>query len=466
MDEGEKLRVGVARCDITPPIGIAHGNWSAQVHERAEGVDLPLWCTVLAASDGQEEILLVEWDLLYPPKGEELAAFRKRISELTGVPASHIRMSASHTHSGPSVEPPWFNAGAEMIRPYKDSLLDRVAGACWAARRAMKPARVAGAMGSCAVNVCRRKPWTDHMILGPNPDGFTDHAVGVVRIDDLNGEPIAVIVHFSAHPTILAWENRLISTDYPGTVRRTVESMMNTTCLFLQGATGNQCTIWDYTQKPSDARWIGRQIGVEAARVAAFIETQPTKLTIRKTAESSWTMGRVERLPEGTPDETVRCLSRTVSLPIWRRDPPTAAEIENLAQLRRRLAEVRDSGAPEEEVRAANRTVRRATLDMWIHEERSSGVSLNIEFQAMRLGKVALVGIPVEPFAEIAAEVKRRSPFPVTLFSGYTNGFTGYMPIAEAYPQGGYEVWVTPFAPEAAGMTVEKSLELISELAH
>lgn len=118
MDERAELRVGVARCDITPPIGIAHGNWSAQVHERAEGVDLPLWCTVLAASDGQEEILLVEWDLLYPPKDEELAAFRKRISELTGVPASHIRMSASHTHSGPSVEPPWFNAGAEMIRPY------------------------------------------------------------------------------------------------------------------------------------------------------------------------------------------------------------------------------------------------------------------------------------------------------------------------------------------------------------
>jgi hypothetical protein len=99
MDGGEKLQVGVARCDITPPIGIAHGNWSAQVHERAEGVDLPLWCTVLAASDAHEEILIVEWDLLYPPKGEELALFRKRIGELTGVPPSHILMSASHTHS-------------------------------------------------------------------------------------------------------------------------------------------------------------------------------------------------------------------------------------------------------------------------------------------------------------------------------------------------------------------------------
>jgi hypothetical protein len=44
------------------------------------------------------------------------------------------------------------------------------------------------------------------------------------------------------------------------------------------------------------------------------------------------------------------------------------------------------------------------------------------------------------------------------------NGFTGYMPDAKAYQEGGHEVWVTPYAPEAAGITVEKSLEIISEL--
>jgi hypothetical protein len=462
----QNLRVGVSRCDITPPLGIAHGNWSAQVHQRAEGIDLPLWCTVLAASDGHEEILLVEWDLLYPPKGEELALYRKRIGELTGVPPSHIRMSSSHTHSGPSQSQPWFDAGAEMVKPYNDSLVDKVAGACWAARRAMQPALVAGAKGSCPVNVCRRKPWKDRMILGPNPDGYSDHEVGVVRIDDLKGRPLAVIVHFSAHPTILAWENRLISTDYPGTLRRTVESMMNSPCLFLQGSTGNQCTICDYSGRTEDARWIGRQIGIEAARVAGLIETRPTKLAIRETAESSWTMGRVERVPEGTPDGTVRCVSRTVPLPLWTRGPATEAELARLAELRQRLADVRASGAPEEEVRAANREVRRASLEMWIVEERSRGTSVDLEFQAMRLGNIALLGIPCEPFNQLGAEIKRRSPFPLTLFSGYTNGFTGYMPNAEAYPEGGYEVWVTPYAPEAAGITVEKGLEIISQLAN
>src|SRR5262245_58713068 len=97
---------GVARTDITPPIGIAHGNWSAQGHESAEGVDLPMFCTVLAASDGVQEIILAEWELLYPPSGDWLVEARKRITELTGVPASHIRLSATHTHAGPSLGKP------------------------------------------------------------------------------------------------------------------------------------------------------------------------------------------------------------------------------------------------------------------------------------------------------------------------------------------------------------------------
>ncbi len=67
---------GVARCDITPPIGIAHGNWTAQAHQRAEGIDLPLTCTALAASDGQETIILAEWELLYSPDGPALAEAR------------------------------------------------------------------------------------------------------------------------------------------------------------------------------------------------------------------------------------------------------------------------------------------------------------------------------------------------------------------------------------------------------
>ena len=148
----QRFSAGVARCDITPPVGIAHGTWSAQVHERAEGIDLPLWCTALAVADGVNEVIIAEWDLVYPPDGEWLVQARKRITELTGVPGNHVRISASHTHSGPSIKPPWFEAGTEMIGPYVRSLTDRLAGTCLEAHRKLAPAFLGWGKGDCAVN--------------------------------------------------------------------------------------------------------------------------------------------------------------------------------------------------------------------------------------------------------------------------------------------------------------------------
>lgn len=460
-----RFQAGVARADITPPVGIAHGNWSAQVHERAEGVDLPLWCTVLAAADGDEEVILAEWDLLYPPGDEWLAGIRARITDLTGVPASHIRVSATHTHSGPNLRQPWFDAGAEMIESYVASLTDRLAGTALAAHRALQPARVRGGVGVCRVNANRRLPRDgDRPLMVPNPDGFADPQVGVIRIDGDSGAPLAILVNYAAHPTILSWRNRLLSPDYPGTVKRTVEAITGAACLFLQGAAGNQDTIRDYGNRPEDARWVGKQVGLEAARVAEMIEADTTRLVIDHQVESSWTCGVVRREPLANDDGRVRAISRRVAMPIDHRSPPTAQEVERVQTLERRLAELRAQGAPTEQVREANMQVRRAALDLSVQQRKSRGPSLDMEFQAIRLGPTALVGLPVEPFAEIGVAVKARSPFATTFFSGYTNGVEAYLPTADAYPEGGYEVWMSPFTPEAARVAVEESIRLLNEL--
>ncbi len=177
---------------------------------------------------------------------------------------------------------------------------------------------------------------------------------------------------------------------------------------------------------------MGRQLGLEAARVAELIETQPTTPQIARYVESSWTMGVVERVPGAAPDGRVRCITRDVALPLWHREPPTEQEHAEVAALTQRLADLRAAGAPEAEIREANRLTRRAGMELRIAGVRSSGAQLAIPFQAIRLGNTALVGILVEPFAEIGAQVKAGSPFATTFFSGYTNGVNAYLPTAAA----------------------------------
>lgn len=462
-----RLRAGTARCDITPPVGISHGNWSAQVHEGAEGIDIPLSCTVLSVTDGNEEVLIVEWDLLFPPTGAWLQEMQARITALTGVPASHIRISASHTHSGPNLSKAWFDGGADMIAPYVASLTDRVAGTCVAAQRAQRPARIGSGTGSCKVNSSRRLLREgDRPLMYPNPNGFCDHSVGVIRIDDdETDQPIAILVNYAAHPTILAWDNRLISTDYPGTVRRTVEQISGGTCLFLQGATGDLDTIRDFSCRPEDARWIGRQIGLEAVRVAELISTRRTEPRMSKTVESSWTMGVVEYVPVEGPEPVVRCITRDVALPIWHRGPATPEEIAEYENACQRLADLHAAGAPADQIREANRLAKCAGMSLNIIGMRNSGTERVMPFQAIRIGDVALVGIPVEPFSAIGVAVKEASPFTTTFFSGYTNGANAYLPTAEAYDEGGYEVWITPYAPEAAQVAIDESIKLLKDLA-
>lgn len=141
-----QLFAGVGRTDITPPIGIAHAGWGAQVHERAAGVDMPLTATALALRSEEQTVVIVDIDLGYL-WDETAVTVRRAISEMTGLPLSHIRTSYTHTHSGPILDrgwSSWVGAAQEMVASYSQSLPDRIAGAAWAAVQALRPARIAG----------------------------------------------------------------------------------------------------------------------------------------------------------------------------------------------------------------------------------------------------------------------------------------------------------------------------------
>ena len=87
------------------------------------------------------------------------------------------------------------------------------------------------------------------------------------------------------------------------------------------------------------------------------------------------------------------------------------------------------------------------------------------QMQGIRIGPVALLSIQDEPFIEIGQQIVAGSPFEHTLFSGYSNGNFGYLPVRSAFAEGGYEVSVSLYSPDAAEMVVEEGIRMLQDLA-
>jgi len=80
------------------------------------------------------------------------------------------------------------------------------------------------------------------------------------------------------------------------------------------------------------------------------------------------------------------------------------------------------------------------------------------------VGDVAFLGLGGEVVNEIGRAIEAASPFPHTLVITHSNGAAGYLPTREAYPEGGYDVETSPFAPAAAEKVVEEALRLLRGL--
>jgi hypothetical protein len=96
---------------------------------------------------------------------------------------------------------------------------------------------------------------------------------------------------------------------------------------------------------------------------------------------------------------------------------------------------------------------------------------LPFPMQAVRIGEAVLVAMPGEVFVRIGQQIALRSPFPYTVALGYSNGLLGYVPTADAYPRGGYEVsdayryfGTLMVAPESEEMILDTAARLLTRL--
>ena len=457
------LRAGVGRAVITPPVGIAHAGWGVQLHQRAEGVDMDLLATVLVLANGSDEAAIVDVDFCVV--GRDLAdPIRRAVADLCGIPFAHIRLSYTHTHSGPMLGPSWMTEGEELIAPYVASLAGRIAGAAWEAKRRLRPARVVAGSGSAAIVVNRRlKLPGGRVVAGRNWDGFADSEVKVVRIDDVDERPIAVIVHYGCHPTIMGPAEPPDHARLPG---RRAQGRRGRDRRYLSLPPGRG------RQRPR-ARQLRRGSGpLPPPRRHPRPRGRPgrSRPPVRAPAGAARPGSRVR----GSPRHVRRRARRRARRDPARDDAPrmaarcesTRPSPEVLADARQRaahLAEIRGR-AGEDELCVAVGLARRAGMLADKARQYEGRAEVEAELHGIRIGDVALVGFPGEPFAELGAQVKARSPFPHTLFSGYTNDYLGYLPTTEAYPDGGYEVDTSPFRPGSGERLVEASLALLSDL--
>ena len=466
------LLAGVARADITPPVGIAQMNWGSQTHVEATSADpAGMLVTALVLSDSEQRFAMVDIDRLSIAGLEEAipAASRK-----TGIPEAHIRLAASHTHAGAIVAGEKGPAGidlsayAALAERYRLQVIDKVVGAVVEANSRLEPAHMHGGRGVGTININRRvrAKGGNPPAVGRNPEAFVDRELIVFRIDDAKGRPLAVLANFPCHGTVLAYENKAISPDWPGMARKTVEaSMPGALCLFFQGAAGDQGPVEGFTGDLSVAHRLGRILGHQIAAAAEQIETVRRKPRFEGFVESTAYQAKQHWRVDGPRDATLRFGSTLVEVP--RRtysEPEIAGMRSRLERAESRLSAL-GSGADPWKKHQAGARVRRFgdLLAQWTAAADSS--PLQIEVQALRIGELAIVAMPCEPFAEIGVAVRESSPFAFTMFCGYSDGTGGdYVPTADEYQHGGYEVERSPYDAGAADRVVEAAKKLLATL--
>ena len=206
------LYAGVGRQVINPPIGIEKIGLRL-FGEAVQAIESDLTVTVLILANEASRVAFIVCDLCLIPN-TVVAEIRQRVSTLLGVPVSHVMLNMSHTHSAPAF-PGWMEVDASqaaMKKHYQDDFIRWTLDVVEDANRNLHEARIGAGWGESHIGVYRREIRADGQdVLGEVPDHPIDPSVGVVRVDDLEGKPIAVLFSYGCHPVVVGPNSYVIS---------------------------------------------------------------------------------------------------------------------------------------------------------------------------------------------------------------------------------------------------------------
>ena len=442
------LTAGVARIDITPPLGLRLQGAMRRV-EGAEGIESNLLASALVLADSDNKIVILDCDLVGfdPPLAEEI---RTKIGAKVGTANTDVLLGATHTHNGPctargnlggSHDIPVRDGEIEELDTYIENLVRKLVGLAAMADADRQPVRVGAGRDEANVAINREEIDDDDgkILVGRNPEGVTDRSVDVLRIDDLDGKPVAVIVAYAAHPVVMGYFQLLYSQDYPGVVRNIVERSTGATCLFLTGAAGNQA-CWSFLQSDwGEQERMGGRIGGAALNAFYQIETRPHEDVRERGVSLSLIALYHKEFHDGPTHEIFRTAHGVAKVPL--QPLPSLEEAEaQLAEAQALLQEHQDAG--ESTVKTAPQRLEVRWAQGVVDKIKAGDLEHMLEYPiaGYRIDDFVLLSMPGEPFVEIQLGAKARSKAEHTMFAGYANGVVAYIPVAKTIKQGGMSV--------------------------
>ena len=460
-----RCQAGVSRGDVTPPVGIYHRMWGAAVHDKATGVHRPLLATLLWlqpwSGDATQAQLIVALDHCIIDSAD-MTPIRDVIALAASLTPDQVQISLSHTHgSGWMSRSRASFPGGDLIGPYLDDLVKKLALLAQQAKQTVQPATIIYGQGRC--NLAANRDYWDadaqQYVCGFNPIGAADDTVFVARVTGAKGLCLATMVNYACHPTTLAWDNTLISPDYVGAMREVIEQATNAPCLFLQGASGDLGPREGFVGDVQVADRNGRQLGFAALGALITLPPAGTRFVYAGPVVSGTNIGTWKHVPVdfGTlkQQEWWEVRQKTVELP-YRHDLPSLDETkvahvqwqqeEEKARAAGDMPKARDCRALVEQ---ANRQITRLSV-------LPAGKVFPYRVTITRFGDAVWIMVPGELYQMFQITLRLRFPTHPVIVATLTGDWVpGYVPPAWSY---GYGIYQDNIAAVGAG-----SLELLIE---
>ena len=271
------LKAAVAKVDITPPPGLPMYGFLDRIKDNklSTGTLDPLFARILLLEAGEKRLALITLDLGRTFNESELTQMRQEVQRAAGV--SYFIVTASHTHSGPNLLDSY---PRDRAPEWEASAIKKIVASVSEAATHLVEARIGTGRGEVYIGYNRRQlhPEGSVSMLWTNPEKQPtfpiDPTVLVLRIDDNQGNPLALLVNYACHPVVLGSDNLQYSADFVGAMASTVEAAFDHAplCFYLQGGDGDINPYYATTALSDGAiakrDWTGKQLGDEVVRVA------------------------------------------------------------------------------------------------------------------------------------------------------------------------------------------------------